>query len=227
MDGKRTRVYLVVEFEPLRLGLERVISADPSLEVIASVRTLPDMAENDLYRDADVIVADATALNNRLNMADLYRRIGEWLPGMRVLFIGTEEDAKNIRPENIPGYMSLDTVGFVAKTGSSERVIQAIRLVAAGAFVCEAAVIRHILTRLNRMANDSQTTPAAGQLSEREMEVLSLVAQGRSNREIAQDLFLSEGTVKIHVSHIMAKLDVDRRTALVRYAIASGITPLD
>ena len=58
------------------------------------------------------------------------------------------------------------------------------------------------------------------------MEVLGLVARGFSNKEIAQDLFLSEGTVKAHVSHIMAKLGVDRRTDLVRYALTTGLIPL-
>jgi len=226
MDGKPARVYLVVDFEPLRLGLETMIAGEPSLELLASVRTLPELAQNNLYREADVIVADATALNDRIDQAALFRRIGEWLPGMRVLFIGSEEDARQIRPENLPGYMSLDAVGFIAKTGSSERLIQAIRLVAAGAFVCEEGVIRHILTRLSKWANEG-VTPAPGQLSSREVDVLELVAQGRSNREIAEELFVSEGTVKIHVSHIMSKLELDRRMGLVRYAIASGIATLD
>jgi DNA-binding NarL/FixJ family response regulator len=225
MDGK-ARVYLVVDFEPLRHGIEKLVQDDPSLELLASVSNLPEMAQDERFRQADVIVSDADALNNRIDQADLFRRIGEWVPGMSVLFMGTEEDAKAIRPENVPGYMSLKTVGFVLKSGPSDRLVQAIRLVAHGAFVCEAGVIRHILMRLTRYANE--TPPATvGQLSERELEVLQLVAQGKSNREIAEDLFLSEGTVKIHVSHIMTKLDVDRRTGLVRYAIASGITPLD
>ena len=225
MDGM-ARVYLVIEFEPLRFGLETMIANEPSLELVGSARTLPDMALSEEYRQADVIVADAGALNRTVDMADVFRRIGEWVPGMRVLFIGTEDDAHNIKPEHLAGYMALDTVGFVVKTGSSERLVQAIRLVAEGAFVCEAGVIRHIITRLNRWANEAPATQV-GQLSGREVEVLTLVAQGRSNREIAEDLFLSEGTVKIHVSHIMTKLDVDRRTGLVRYAIASGIAPLD
>src|SRR6185436_18262029 len=105
MDGKTARVYLVVEFEPLRLGLEKMIDAEPSLELLASVRTLPDLAQDDVYRQADVIVADATAINNRIDQAALFRRIGEWVPGLRVLFIGTEDDARQIRPENLPGYM--------------------------------------------------------------------------------------------------------------------------
>ena len=65
-----------------------------------------------------------------------------------------------------------------------------------------------------------------GNLSGREVEVLTLVAQGRSNKEIAEELFVSQGTVKIHVSHIMTKLGLDRRTELVRFALASGLAPL-
>ena len=206
----------------MRLGLETMIAGEPSLELMASVRTLPELAQNNRYREADDIVADATALNDRIDQAALFQRIGEWLPGMRVLFIGSDEDARQIRPENLPGYMNLDAVGFIAKVGSSERLIQAIRLVAARAFVCE----EDIITRLNKWANDG-ATPPPGQLSEREVDVLELVAQGRSNREIAEELFVSEGTVKIHVSHIMSKLDLDRRIGLVRYALASGIAALD
>jgi DNA-binding NarL/FixJ family response regulator len=225
MDGK-AKVYLVIDFEPLRHGVEQLIAEDPTLELLASVQNLPEMASDERFRAADVIVADANALNNRVDFAQVFMRIAEWVPGMRVLFMGTEEEARAIKPEDVPGYMSLDTVGFVLKTGPSARLLEAIRLVAHGAFVCEAGVIRHILMRLTRWANEPPPLQV-GQLSDREVEVLALVAQGLSNKEIAADLFLSEGTVKIHVSHIMSKLDVDRRTGLVRYAIASGIAPLD
>ena len=69
----------------------------------------------------------------------------------------------------------------------------------------------------------------AGQedLSERELDVLRLVAEGLSNRQVAEQLFLTEGTVKIHVSHIMNKLAVERRTELVRYALSRGLVPLE
>ncbi len=113
------------------------------------------------------------------------------------------------------------------KDGSTDRLIEAIRLIAAGTFVCEMDVIRHILTRLSQWASYNEQQDSMGQLSGREVEVLQHVAQGRSNREIAQDLFLSEGTVKIHVSHIMSKLGLDRRTELVRYALSKGLVPLE
>jgi DNA-binding NarL/FixJ family response regulator len=103
-----------------------------------------------------------------------------------------------------------------------------VRLVASGTFVCETDLIRHILTRLTQWASYSADDAGRNgqQLSEREKEVLTLVARGQANKEIAQELFLSEGTVKAHVSHIMAKLAVDRRTDLVRYALSTGLIPM-
>jgi DNA-binding NarL/FixJ family response regulator len=218
------RVYLVAEFEPLRLGLARTIGAEDSLELVAMASSFDEMAEDERYRECDVIVADVDTFN-RVDIQTIYRRIGEWLPAMRALFLGTDSDGRAIRSENIPTYLALNTVGFIFKNGSAIRLVDAIRLVAAGVFVCEMDTIRHILTRLNKWANEPATSQV-GQLSERETEVLRLVAQGRSNREIAGELFLSEGTVKIHISHIMTKLDIDRRTELVRFGIATGIAPL-
>jgi DNA-binding NarL/FixJ family response regulator len=78
--------------------------------------------------------------------------------------------------------------------------LEAIRLVHASTFVCETEVIRHILTRLSQWAKYSEVDHNGSQLSDREMEVLTLVTQGASNKATAQELFLSEGTVKAHVS---------------------------
>lgn len=220
-------VYLVADFEPLRIGISTAIKSEPGVTLIGIAKSMGEMADDHIFREADVIVADVETIN-QADLGQLYQKIGEWIPGMNVLFLGSDMDGRAIRPEQIPAYMSMKTVGFVLKSGSSERLAAAIRLVAAGAFICEMDIIRHILTRLNQWANEPQAAPpAVGQLSVRETEVLSLVAQGRSNKEIAQELFLSEGTVKIHVSHIMTKLDIDRRTELVRFALATGLIPMD
>jgi DNA-binding NarL/FixJ family response regulator len=220
-------VYLVADFEPLRIGLRKIIEAEPRLKLIGIANSMEEMGEDEAYRDVDVIVADVDTMN-RADLVQLYAKIGEWMPGMNVLFLGGDLDGRAIRPEQIPLYMSMKTIGFVYKNGPSDRLIGAIKLVASGEFVCEMDVIRHILTRLSRWADESQaSTPTVGQLSGRETEVLALVAHGRSNKEIAQELFLSEGTVKIHVSHIMTKLDIDRRTELVRFALTTGVIPLE
>jgi two-component system response regulator NreC len=217
---------VVSPFEPLRLGLVQTINETPDLEVCGEARDLSDLVTKAAFRNADVLVVDSGAVpvENR----GVYLQIYEWLPQLKVLFLGSQEDARQLSPEDIPTYMRLDTVGFILKDGPTTRLIDAIRLVAAGTFVCEIDLIRHILMRLTQWAQyTSDETPRNGQqLSERETEVLTLVARGFSNKEIAHELFLSEGTVKAHVSHIMAKLSMDRRTDLVRYALSTGLVPL-
>jgi DNA-binding NarL/FixJ family response regulator len=223
-----TRVCVVAPFEPLRLGLVSTLASVPDIHVIGEAAGFGQLVTQPAFREADVILVDSGALGGEGASATAYAQMNEWLPALKVLFIGSPEDTRNIRPEHIPAYMRLHTVGFLLKDGATSRLIDAIRLVAQGTFVCETELIRHILTRLTQWASYSAEEPSRnGQtLSERETEVLALVARGFSNKEIAGELFLSEGTVKAHVSHIMAKLAVDRRTDLVRYALTTGLIPL-
>ena len=223
-----TKVCVVAPFEPLRLGLVSTLSSVPDLHVIGEAGGFGQLVSQPAFREADVIVVDSAALGGEGAEATAYAQMNEWLPALKVLFIGSPEDTRNIRPEHIPAYMRLHTVGFLLKDGATSRLVEAIRLVAQGTFVCETELIRHILTRLTQWASYSaEESSRNGQtLSERETEVLALVARGFSNKEIAGELFLSEGTVKAHVSHIMAKLAVDRRTDLVRYALTTGLIPM-
>ncbi|MBI1885266.1 MAG: response regulator transcription factor [Chloroflexi bacterium] len=221
----KIRVYIVAEFEPLRVGLVGSIAAVPDMEVVGEASSMEGMVLGDGHRGADILLVDVEALN-RANMPALEGRLNEWMPGLKVLFLGTQQDAANIQAEDIPAYMSLDAVGFLLKDGPVDRLILAMRMLACGAFVCEMDAIKRILTRLTRWASYSGGEQT-GQLSDREMEVLLLVARAKANKEIAQELFLSEGTVRAHVTHIMAKLGVERRTELVRYALARGLSPLE
>lgn len=219
------KVYIVVDFEPLRAGLVPAISSAPDIEVVGSVASLDEMARDGGFREADVLLVDAAAMT-RADMPQVQKRIAEWLPALRVLFLGTPEDARDLNPDDIPTYMSIGTIGFLYKAGDTTRLQEAIRLVSSGGFVCEADLIKRILTRLSQWASLPGDDTRADNLSDREMEVLTLVAQGRSNKEIARELFISEGTVKAHISHIMGKLGAERRTELVRYALTSGLVQL-
>lgn len=215
----RVKVSVVAEFEPLRTGLGKMIEEHPDLELVGGAASLQEALGGASGRSADVVVMDVqVAFKTPL---EFITRVGENLPEIKVLLLGSEQDARGLRPEALPPYLSLGGLGFLVRDESSERLVNAICLLAQGIFVSEMHVIRHVLTQLARWANER---PAGrGQLTEREKEVLRLVADGRSNREIASELFLSEGTVKIHVSHIMAKLSLERRTELVRYALTRGL----
>ncbi len=222
------RVCIIAPFEPLRLGLASTIGDADDMEIVGNYSGLGELINSSALRDADVLVIDSESLGGEGSAAPSYAMINEWLPALKVLFLGGRDDARNITPDQIPAYMRLNTVGFLLKDGPTSRLVEGIRLVASGTFVCETEVIRHILTRLTQWAAYSaEEENRNGQLSDREKEVLTLVARGFSNKEIAQELFLSEGTVKAHVSHIMAKLTVDRRTDLVRYALTTGLIPMN
>ena len=217
------RVFIIADFEPLRAGLARSISAESDLEVAGECSSLEEMIHNPQAFSADVLVVDVQTLANAVNREELDRRAQEWVPALKVLFLGSpQEEHETTSFESMRQAMDLHTVGFLFKNGPTTRVVQAVRLIAAGSFVCETDVIRRMLLRLSHLAND-QAEPNKDGLSERETEVLALVAEGRSNKEIARNLFLSEGTVKAHVSHIMNKLSLDRRTELVRYALTNGV----
>jgi len=225
-DVQITKVCIIAPFEPLRQGLVGVLESVDDIEVVGEAHNLPDLLSTPAFREADVLVIDSEAVigDNRA----VYTKIDNWLPQLKVLFLGTREDERSIMPEDIPAYMRLHTVGFILKDGPTSRMVEAIRLVNSGTFVCETELIRHILMRLTQWASYSDDgSRNEQQLSEREMEVLTYVAKGWSNKEIAQELFLSEGTVKAHVSHIMSKLGADRRTDLVRYALSTGLIPME
>jgi two-component system response regulator DevR len=219
------RVCVIAGFEPLRLGLVKTLGSAPDIEVIGEATTLGDLVTNPNVREADVFVVDVDVLSGagRTEVAHL----NEWLPALKVLFLGNHEDARVISPDDLPVYMRFNTVGFIVREGATARLIQAVRLVAQGTFVCETEVIKRILVRLMHWASYTEASQTDYNLSEREIEVLRMIAQGSSNKEIAQETFLSEGTVKAHVSHIMTKLRIDRRTELIRFAFAKGIVPLE
>ena len=226
MIEKTIRVCVIAAFEPLRLGLVKTLATAPDIEIVGEATALGDLITNANMREADVFVVDADVLAGGGGGATI-GGLNEWRPALKVLFLGNQEDARVISPDDLPMYMRLNTVGFLLREGSTSRLVQAVRLVSQGTFVCEAEVIKRILVRLMEWASITDTTQTDYGLTEREMAVLTRIAQGASNKEIAQETFLSEGTVKAHVSHIMTKLRIDRRTDLVRFALGKGLVPLN
>lgn len=223
------RVCVVAAFEPLRVGLARTVASAADMEVIGEASDFTDLITHSALREADVFIVDVdvlAAVTQPSSARSPLTQLNEWLPAFKVLFLGNQEDARVISPDDLPMYMRLQATGFLLRDGTAARMLQAIRLIAAGTFVCETGVIKRIITRLSHWASYADEAEREESISERETEVLAMVARGASNKEIAQELFLSEGTVKSHVSHIMAKLKVERRTDLVRYAFSKGVIPL-
>jgi DNA-binding NarL/FixJ family response regulator len=112
--------------------------------------------------------------------------------------------------------------GFVLKDDPPERLVAAVRTVAAGDAMLSPAVTRRVVERFTRLARPARV-PALDGLTGRELEVLKLVARGLSNAEIGRELFISEGTVKTHVGHLLQKLDLRDRVQVAVLAHRSGL----
>jgi len=219
-EGK-IKVFLIVDFEPLRAGIDAAIARDRDLAISGSARTFQEAIHSAPFAEADVILVDVDGLDPAATQ-NLFLALTERFPDLKLLFLGEIQNAMEIPFETLQTLLRLDTFGFVHKSGAAHRVHEAIKLVASRGFVCESDAIKHVLSRLSLWATQT-SNGIFDDLSERETEVLAQVAQGKSNKEIARELFVSEGTIKAHVSHIMAKLNVERRTELVRHAITSGM----
>lgn len=205
------RLVLTDDHLVVRTGLRAMLESDPEIEVVGEAssglealavvdQTAPDLVLMDLRMpDGDGVTAT--------------HRLRERHPGTQVLVLTTyDTDADILRA------IEAGATGYLLKDATRDELLQAVRLAAAG----ETALAPTVASRLvERVRN-----PAAGALSQREIEILELVAKGLTNRDIGEQLFISEATVKTHLLHIFAKLGVEDRTHAVSEAVTRGIIRL-
>jgi DNA-binding NarL/FixJ family response regulator len=125
--------------------------------------------------------------------------------------------------EYVYGAMKAGASGFLLKDASREQLANAVRTVAGGEALLAPAITRRLIEDFCRRPQPGSLPEAAETLTERELDVLRLIARGLSNAEIAGELFLSEATVKSHVARILQKLDLRDRAQVIVYAYESGI----
>ncbi|TLM73635.1 MAG: response regulator transcription factor [Actinobacteria bacterium] len=206
------RVFIADDHGIVRLALRTLLEAEPDLEVCGEAgdgeRTVREVAEV----TPDVLLLDMRM--GEVNGVEVCRRVKSLAPDVRVLVL-TSFDGD----EELFGVLSAGANGYLLKDARPEVVVQAVRSVAAGQSVFDSGVAARVIGR--RDAPD----PAEG-LSARELEVLRLMAAGRSNRDIGAALWISETTVKTHVSHILRKLGAADRTQAVVAAAKAGIVEI-
>ena len=182
---------------------------DPNLGEIGAVLKSwkPSLLLVDLSRSADV---------QGCSILELLKAIRASSPDLGVLLLGVRED----NPE-ILDCIELGANGYVSKESTVEELKEAIELVLTGGAVCPPKLAYTMFNRLNDLSSKHQRSlrVEALQLTPREMEILQLIANGCSNKRIADELALSIYTVKNHVHHILDKLNVKRRAEAVEYAI--------
>jgi DNA-binding NarL/FixJ family response regulator len=216
------RVMLVDDQVLLRTGFRMVLAAQPDMEVTAEAGDGIEALEILRSTAVDVVLMDVRM--PRLDGVETTRRVcqgGEGGPGSPKVLILTTFDLDEYAFSGLKSGAS----GFMLKDAPPEELLGAIRAVHSGDAVVAPSTTRRLLDRFASLLPSAEppTHPELDQLTDREREVLVLIAQGLSNGEIAARLFVSEATVKTHVGRILAKLNLRDRVQAVVLAYETGL----
>ncbi len=217
MSG-RIRVLLVDDQKLMREGLRVLLEMEPDLDVVGEASDGAEALAAYAEQQPDVVLMDIRMPG--MDGVEATRRLRERWPNARVIILTTFDD-----DEYVFEGLRAGALGYLLKDVSGHELAEAIRTVAAGGALIEPSVARKVLAEFARLAPPARAADAGlpEPLTEREQEVLRLLAQGLSNREIAQRLFLAEGTVKNYVTSILGKLGVRDRTQAALRARELGL----
>ena len=213
-DGREpVRVLVVDDQELFRRGLVMLISKEDDIEVVGEAADGVTAAEVAGATVPDVVLLDVK-MPKRTGI-EACAGIKEAAPSAQIIMLTHSEDQSDLYDAIRSG-----ASGYLLKDVSADEVAQAIRVVAEGHSLISPAMATKLLTEFKHMsAQDSKSQVGAPRLTDRELQVLRLVARGSSNREIAKELFISDNTVKNHVRNILEKLQLHSRMEAVMYAV--------
>ncbi|MFB9277067.1 response regulator [Cohnella cellulosilytica] len=208
------RVLLVDDHEMVRIGLAAVLGTEDGIEVVGEAGNGMDGLRLAREYSPDVVLMDLVM--EGMDGIETTRRIMEEMPDCRVIVLTSFLDDEKMYPVIEAGAFS-----YLLKTSRASEIADAIRAAARGQSVLESQVASKMMNRFRR---PQQTAAQPHEdLTEREMEVLKLIALGKSNQEIADDLFIGIKTVKYHLTNLFGKLGVEDRTQAAIYAHRNGL----
>lgn len=207
-DPVSIRVFLLDDHEVVRRGLVELIEAESDLEVCGEAATAAEALERGRACNPDVAVLDVRLPDG--SGVEVCRELRSEIEGLRCLMLTSFADDEALFASIMAG-----ASGYVLKEVRGGDLIQAIRTVASGGSLLDPEVTRRVMDRL-RQQQDEQAR--LERLTPQERRILELIAQGLTNRQIGEDLFLAEKTVKNYVSNLLMKLGFSRRTEAAVYA---------
>lgn len=203
------RILIVDDHDVVRLGLRSLLDGRGSFRVVGEAGSASDAIREAAACDPDVVIMDIRLPDG--SGIEACREIRAQKPDTKVLMLTSYADDEAIFASIIAG-----AAGYILKQIRSQALLEAIDTIAKGGLLLDSSVTQRVLERVRRTSS-LLSRHGERALTEQEERVLSLVAEGKTNREIAQALFLSEGTVKNYVSNILAKLNLSRRSQLAAY----------
>lgn len=211
------RILICDDHAVVRRGLRSLLDIKPGLELVGEATDGVEAVEMARELKPDVIILDL--IMPRKDGIAAISEIKQENPDARILVLTSFSDDDKVFPAIKAG-----ALGYLLKESSPDELLQAIYDVCRGESSLHPAIARKLISELNR---PSDLPPSEEPLTEREVEVLRLVAQGMSNNDISEKLAIREGTVRIHVGNILGKLHLANRTQAALYALREGLAKLD
>ncbi|WP_256236758.1 response regulator transcription factor [Bacillus sp. EB600] len=210
----------------MRDGLATILNLRPEINVVGTAKDGKEAFEMAKELGTDIVLMDIRMPNT--NGVEGTKLIREQLPNVKVLMLTTFKDSELIFEALKEG-----ASGYLLKDMATDTIVQAIMTVHSGGMVLPPDLTTQVLRELKRThvpespKNFDQPPSSFKELTERELEVLVQLGHGCSNKEIADKLFITEGTVKNHVSNIISKLELRDRTQAAIFAVRYGITTFE
>lgn len=215
--SKNIRVFVADDHAVVRKGIEALISSEDGMEVVGSAANGEEAVSRTAHQEFDVILLDLQM--PRKSGVEAIVEIKERDAGARILVLTSFSDN-----ENVFAAIKAGASGYILKDATPQELLAAIRNVHSGKSSIDPEIALKVIHEMNRPSNLPLTEEP---LTEREMQILQLVARGLSNQQIAEELVISERTARTHISNILGKLHLANRTQAALYALRTGIAKLD
>jgi DNA-binding NarL/FixJ family response regulator len=209
------RILIVDDHEVVRIGIKTLLGRHTQFQVVAEAGNAQDALQQALQHKPDVVIMDIR-LPGRSGI-EATQEIIKNLPETKVIVLTSYAEDALLFDAILAG-----ASGYVLKQIGSGELVQALERVGRGESLLDPAVTQKVFDRVRKTAREAQGTAFAA-LTERELQVLALIAEGKTNKEIAEKVFLSEKTIRNYVSSILDKLNVANRAEAAAYAVKHNL----
>jgi len=211
----KQRILLVDDHEVVRLGLKSLLERHPQFEVVGEAGSAREAIEQVVALEPNVVVMDIRLPGT--SGIEACEEIVDQYPDIKVIMLTSYAE-----DEMLFSAIRAGASGYVLKQIASEELVKAIEAVGRGEALLDPAVTQRVFQEVRRAVKEEEAS-AFAHLSQQEKHVLLLVSEGKTNREIAKNLFLGEGTVRNYVSSILSKLGVNNRAEAAAYAVEHNL----